>query len=81
VRIYFGLMVLLESPARALRGFAALPDNAGNYLEMLFSTDAAAVRRDPAFGAFLVKNGVEAYWDRFGWPGACRRESAQIICH
>lgn len=81
VRIYFGLMVLLESPTRALRGFAALPDNAGNYLEMLFSADAAAVRRDPAFGAFLVKNGVEAYWDRFGWPSACRRESAQIICH
>lgn len=81
VRVYFGLMVLLESPARALRGFAALPDNAGNYLEMLFSADAAAVRRDPAFGAFLVKNGVEAYWDRFGWPSACRRESAQIICH
>jgi DNA-binding winged helix-turn-helix (wHTH) protein/TolB-like protein len=81
VRIYFGLMVLLESPARALRGFAALPDNAGNYLEMLFSADAAAVRRDPAFGAFLVKNGVEAYWDRFGWPSACRRENAQIICH
>jgi DNA-binding winged helix-turn-helix (wHTH) protein/TolB-like protein len=81
VRIYFGLMVLLESPARALRGFAALPDNAGNYLEMLFSVDAAAVRHDPAFGAFLVKNGVEAYWDRFGWPSACRREGAQIICH
>jgi DNA-binding winged helix-turn-helix (wHTH) protein/TolB-like protein len=81
VRIYFGMMVLLESPARALRGFAALPDNAGNYLEMLFSADAAAVRRDPAFGAFLVKNGVEAYWDRFGWPSACRRENAQIVCH
>ena len=81
VRIYFGLMVLLESPARALRGFGALPDNAGNYLEMLFSADAAAVRRDPAFGAFLVKNGVEAYWDRFGWPSACRRESGQVVCH
>ncbi|HEY2464388.1 MAG TPA: winged helix-turn-helix domain-containing protein [Steroidobacteraceae bacterium] len=80
-RIYFGLMVLLESPTRALRGFAALPDNPGNYLEMLFSLDAAAVRRDPAFGAFLVKNGVEAYWDRFGWPSACRREGAQIVCH
>lgn len=80
-RIYFGLMVLLESPARALRGFAALPDNPGNYLEMLFSVDAAAVRRDPAFGAFLVKNGIEAYWDRFGWPSPCRREGAQIVCH
>jgi DNA-binding winged helix-turn-helix (wHTH) protein/TolB-like protein len=81
VRIYFGLMVLLESPTRALRGFAALPDNAGNYLEMLFSVDAAAVRRDPSFGAFLIKNGLEAYWDKFGWPGACRREGAQILCH
>jgi DNA-binding winged helix-turn-helix (wHTH) protein/TolB-like protein len=81
VRIYFGLMVLLESPTRALRGFAALPDNAGNYLEMLFSVDAAAVRRDPSFGAFLAKNGVEAYWDKFGWPSACRREGTQILCH
>jgi hypothetical protein len=81
VRIYFGLMVLLESGARALRGFAALTDNAGNYLEMLFSIDAAAVRRDPAFGPFLVKNGVTAYWDRFGWPTACRREGTQVICH
>jgi DNA-binding winged helix-turn-helix (wHTH) protein/TolB-like protein len=81
VRLYFGLMVLLESPTRALRGFAALPDNAGNYLEMLFSVDAAAVRRDPSFGAFLIKNGVEAYWDKFGWPSSCRREGAQILCH
>jgi DNA-binding winged helix-turn-helix (wHTH) protein/TolB-like protein len=80
-RIYFGLMVLLESPARALRGFSALPDNAGNYLEMLFSIDAAAVRRDPSFGAFLVRNGLPAYWDRFGWPSACRRQGAQISCH
>jgi DNA-binding winged helix-turn-helix (wHTH) protein/TolB-like protein len=80
-RIYFGLMVLLESPARALRGFSALPDNAGNYLEMLFSIDAAAVRRDPSFGDFLVRNGLPAYWDRFGWPNACRREGTQISCH
>jgi DNA-binding winged helix-turn-helix (wHTH) protein/TolB-like protein len=80
-RIYFGLMVLLESPARVLRAFKALPDNAGNYLEMLFSIDAAAVRRDPSFGAFLVSNGLPAYWDRFGWPNACRREGTQISCH
>jgi TolB-like protein/Tfp pilus assembly protein PilF len=79
-RIYFGVMVLLESPARALRGFAALPDRGGNDLEFLFSIDAAAVRRDPAFGAFIRSMGIEAYWDRFGWPSACRREGAQINC-
>ena len=80
-RIYFGSMVLLESPARALRGFAALPDRGGNDLEFLFSVDAGAVRRDPAFGEFVRNMGIEAYWDRFGWPGACAREGPQITCH
>ena len=80
-RIYFGVMVLLESPVRALRGFAALPDRGGNDLEFLFSVDAAAVRRDPAFGEFIREMGIEAYWDRFGWPAACRREGPRIACH
>jgi DNA-binding winged helix-turn-helix (wHTH) protein/TolB-like protein len=80
-RIYFGAMVLLESPERALRGFAALPDRGGNDLEFLFSVDAAAVRRDPAFGEFIRNMGIEAYWDRFGWPGACHREGPRIACH
>lgn len=80
-RIYFGAMVLLESPERALRGFAALPDRGGNDLEFLFSVDAAAVRRDPAFGEFIRSMGIEAYWDRFGWPRVCRHEAAQIVCH
>ena len=80
-RIYFGAMVLLESPARALRGFSALADRGGNDLEFLFSTDAAAVRGDPAFGDFIRKMGIEAYWDRFGWPSACRHEGSQISCH
>ena len=80
-RIYFGAMVLLESPARALRGFGALPDRGGNDLEFLFSTDAAAVRRDPAFGEFIRTMRIEAYWDRFGWPSACHREGPAIVCH
>jgi len=80
-QVYFGTMVLLESPARALRGFAALPAHGGNDLELLFSVDGAAVRRDRAFGEFIRKMGIEAYWDRFGWPGACRREASQIACH
>ncbi|HMD72973.1 MAG TPA: winged helix-turn-helix domain-containing protein [Steroidobacteraceae bacterium] len=79
-RVYFGVMVLLESPARALRGFAALPSRGGNDLEFLFSVDAAAVRRDPAFGEFIRKLGIEAYWDRFGWSPACRRDGARIVC-
>jgi hypothetical protein len=80
-RIYFGIMVLLESPARALRGYAALPDGGGNDLEFLFSGDAAAVRRDPAFGEFIRRIGVEADWKRYGWPSACHSEAARIVCH
>ena len=71
-RIYFGLMVLLESPARALRAFARRAATSIIW-SCCFSVDAAAVRRDPAFGEFTRKMGLEAYWDRFGWPGACHR--------
>jgi DNA-binding winged helix-turn-helix (wHTH) protein/TolB-like protein len=80
-RIYFGLMVLLDSPARAFRGFATLPDSDVNLLELLFSADAAAVRREPAFGDFVRRRGIEAYWDRFGWPNSCHRDGSQIACH
>ena len=80
-RIYFGAAVLLEAPARALHGFEALIDRDPNDLEFLFSADAAAVRRDPAFGPFVEKMGLVAYWDRFGWPRACRREGVRIACH
>jgi DNA-binding winged helix-turn-helix (wHTH) protein/TolB-like protein len=79
-RIYFGAMVLLESPRRAMEAFGALEDRDANDLEFLFSADAAAVRRDLAFGEFVRKMGLEAYWDRFGWPSACRRAGARIVC-
>ena len=74
-------MLVLESPVRALKAFEALPTRGGNDLEFLFSSDAAAVRRDPAFGDFVRKMGIEAYWDRFGWSTACHREVSRIVCH
>lgn len=79
-RIYFGAMVLLESPARALAALGTLANRDANDLEFLFSVDAAAVRRDPAFGEFARRAGLEAYWDRFGWPPDCHRERSQIQC-
>jgi DNA-binding winged helix-turn-helix (wHTH) protein/TolB-like protein len=79
-RIYFGAMVLLESPQRAMDAFGALGQREANDLEFLFSADAAAVRRDPAFGDFVRRLGLESYWDRFGWPSACRRDGARIEC-
>jgi DNA-binding winged helix-turn-helix (wHTH) protein/TolB-like protein/tetratricopeptide (TPR) repeat protein len=80
-RIYFGAMVLLESPERAMHAFADLIERDANDLEFLFSVDAAAVRRDPAFEDFVRKMGLEEYWNRFGWPTACRREGSRIACH
>ena len=35
----------------------------------------------PAFGDFMGKMGIDAYWDRFGWPSTCHREASQVICH
>jgi DNA-binding winged helix-turn-helix (wHTH) protein/TolB-like protein/tetratricopeptide (TPR) repeat protein len=80
-RLYFGSMVILESPERAIRAFTALIDHDANDLEFMFSTDAAAARRDPGFGEFARGIGLEAYWDRYGWPAACKREGAHITCH
>jgi DNA-binding winged helix-turn-helix (wHTH) protein/TolB-like protein len=79
-RLYFGAMVMLESADRALRAFSDLIDRDANDLEFLFSADAAAVRRDPAFADFVRRFHLETYWDRYGWPGACRREEGRIVC-
>jgi tetratricopeptide (TPR) repeat protein len=80
LRVYFGAMVVLESPARALSSFGQLAEHNANDLELLFSSDAAAVRRDPGFGEFAHRLGLDAYWDRFGWPDSCRREAGRIHC-
>ena len=79
-RLYYGAMVLLESPERAMGAFTALSEREANDLEFLFSVDAAGVRRDPAFGAFVHRLGLDSYWDRFGWPAGCRKEGSQILC-
>ncbi len=80
LRIYFGVMVVLESPVRALRSFGKLAEHSANDLELLFSTDAAAVRRDPNFSDFVRGLGAEGYWDRFGWPDMCRSEAGHTVC-
>jgi TolB-like protein/DNA-binding winged helix-turn-helix (wHTH) protein len=80
-RLYFGAMVVLGSSLRAMHAFEGLIDRDANDLEFLFSVDAATVRRDPAFGDFVRKIGLEGYWNRYGWPGACHREGARIVCH
>jgi TolB-like protein len=79
-RLYYGASVLLESPDRAMRAFTALSERDANDLEFLFSVDAAGVRRDPAFGAFVRRLGLDSYWDRFGWPAECRDQGSQILC-
>jgi hypothetical protein len=79
-RLYYGATVLLESPQRAMGAFTALSVRDANDLEFLFSVDAAGVRRDPAFAAFVRRLGLDAYWDRFGWPAECREEGSRILC-
>jgi TolB-like protein len=79
-RLYYGATVLLDSPQRAMGAFTALSERDANDLEFLFSVDAAGVRRDASFGAFIHRLGLDAYWDRFGWPGECRHEGSQILC-
>jgi hypothetical protein len=74
-------MVLLGSPARALHAVAIRNDRDANDLEFLFSSDAVAVRNDPLFAQFVSDIGLAVYWDRFGWPSACRREGGTIACH
>jgi hypothetical protein len=49
-------------------------------VEFLFSREAKALRSHPRFGELLSEIGLVRYWDQFGWPDMCGRDSENVVC-
>lgn len=48
--------------------------------KLLWVPEYAAIRRSPAFSAFLRQTNILAYWDAHGWPPQCRRVGDGARC-
>lgn len=47
---------------------------------LLWTRDLAYLRRDPAFQAYLRRNGIADYWERHGLPAQCRKQADRYLC-
>jgi TolB-like protein/DNA-binding winged helix-turn-helix (wHTH) protein len=80
--LHFGALVLAGRHERALRWLLERPRLRTRELEFtLAAREAAPLRRLPGFGAVVQRFGLDAYWDRFGWPAACTRTGGAVACH
>lgn len=79
--LHFGALALTGRHERALRWLLERPRLHTRELEFtLAAREAAPLRRLPGFGAVVTRFGLDAYWDRFGWPAACSRTGGAIAC-
>jgi len=79
--LHFGALVLAGRHERALRWLLERPRLRTRELEFtLAAREAAPLRRLPGFGAVVTHFGLDAYWDRFGWPAACTRTAGAVAC-
>ena len=79
--LHFGALVLTARNDRALQWLLERPRLRTRELEFtLVSREAAGLRRLPGFGQVVTRFGLDAYWDRFGWPDACARVRETVTC-
>jgi hypothetical protein len=79
--MHFGALVLAQRNERALQWLLARPGLRTRELEFaLSSREAAGLRRLPGFQQVVTQFGLNAYWDRFGWPAHCSRAADAIRC-
>ena len=79
--LHFGALVLTARNDRALQWLLERPRLRTRELEFtLGSREAAGLRRLPGFGQVVTRFGLDAYWDRFGWPDACARVQETVTC-
>ncbi len=77
----FGAWLYLEEAEHALdAGLRLVNDRPSFNVEFVFSREARGLRRHPRFGELVRAIGLNRYWDRFGWPDACRRSGEAISC-
>jgi len=76
----FYAAVLLKQPDLAFATAERMLEDRSLTVEFLFSQQAGELRRDPRFPTLLAKIGLDAYWDRHGWPMLCKRQSVAMVC-
>ena len=77
----FGSWLYLGEAERAVdAGLRLVNDRPSFNVEFVFSREARALRRHPRFGELVRAIGLNRYWDRFGWPEACRQSGDTIAC-
>jgi TolB-like protein/Tfp pilus assembly protein PilF len=77
----FGSWLYLGEAERAVdAGLRLVNDRPSFNVEFVFSREARELRRHPRFGELLRAIGLNRYWDRFGWPEACRQSGDTITC-
>jgi hypothetical protein len=77
----FGAWLYVGEADRALAaGLRLVNDRPSFNVEFLFAREARALRQHPRFGELVRAIGLNRYWDRFGWPPACRKSGETITC-
>ncbi|MGQ0384836.1 MAG: winged helix-turn-helix domain-containing protein [Gammaproteobacteria bacterium] len=78
--LQIGALVLVREFGRVLALLESRSTLRTKELEFLLSREAAGLRQLPGFGEFVARLGLDAYWDRVGWPAQCTRREDGIRC-
>jgi TolB-like protein/DNA-binding winged helix-turn-helix (wHTH) protein len=78
--LQLGALVLVRDDERALALLQSRRTLRTKELEFLLSREAAGLRQLPGFGPLVAGLGLDAYWDRVGWPAQCARLEQGIRC-
>jgi len=77
----FGAWVYLGEADRAMDVALQMVGEPAEFnVEFLFARETALVRRHARFGELVRAIGLDAYWDRYGWPATCTRKGTAIEC-
>lgn len=75
------LAALGDSDGAIAAAFVLLDEPTEFEIEFLFARENAGVRKHPRFAELVTRIGLDQYWQRYGWPPACRRNAGEIVCH
>jgi tetratricopeptide (TPR) repeat protein len=79
--MHFGALVLAGRDERALRWLMERPRLRTRELEFaMYAREADGLRQLPGFHRLATRFGLDAYWDRYGWPPQCARAAGSIHC-
>lgn len=68
-RVEEGMEILLEIPID------------GNEWMNIWRPHLTALRQHSGFTKLVEANGLDQYWDEFGWPSQCQRDGSTVTCN